>query len=340
MRKLLKNVVAFIFIAGISSAIGQQLSGGGSGSGGGGTPGGSNTQIQYNNSSAFGGISGVTTNGTSLQITANGALSSGTGPGLAANGTWITGGSATTTKPYILIEPTGTSSTIWSTTGTGLGINAPSGFTGNVVQFAVNNSSITTLDQFGNLNSNGIQSGGGNLVMISTSLANTVGGVNILTAGVYGIASSGGAGNAADVMWGRNAPATFRLGAANAASPVAQTLTSQGSRAATDTNIGGSSLTVQAGTGTGTGALSSLILQSPVAVGSGTGAQTQTTGLTIKNGTAITTGYTVSTLPATHVAGARAHVTDATACTFLGALTGGGSTSCPVVDNGTAWVGG
>jgi hypothetical protein len=33
-------------------------------SGGGGTPGGSNTQVQYNNSSAFGGISGQTTDGT------------------------------------------------------------------------------------------------------------------------------------------------------------------------------------------------------------------------------------------------------------------------------------
>jgi len=33
-------------------------------SGGGGTPGGTNTQVQYNNSSAFGGISGFTTDGT------------------------------------------------------------------------------------------------------------------------------------------------------------------------------------------------------------------------------------------------------------------------------------
>jgi hypothetical protein len=38
--------------------------------GGGGSPGGSNTQVQYNNSSAFGGISGVTTDGTALTTTA------------------------------------------------------------------------------------------------------------------------------------------------------------------------------------------------------------------------------------------------------------------------------
>jgi hypothetical protein len=38
--------------------------------GGGGTPGGSNTQVQYNNSSAFGGITGATTNGTALTLVA------------------------------------------------------------------------------------------------------------------------------------------------------------------------------------------------------------------------------------------------------------------------------
>lgn len=50
--------------------------------------------------------------------------------------------------------------------------------------------------------------------------------------------------------------------------------------------------------------------------------------------------YTVATLPAAGVAGRRAYVTDATAPTFLGALTGGGAVKCPVFDNGTAWVAG
>lgn len=50
-----------------------------------------------------------------------------------------------------------------------------------------------------------------------------------------------------------------------------------------------------------------------------------------------TTGYTVATLPA-GVTGATAYVTDATAPTYLGTLTGGGSVVCPVFYNGTAWV--
>jgi hypothetical protein len=47
--------------------------------------------------------------------------------------------------------------------------------------------------------------------------------------------------------------------------------------------------------------------------------------------------YTVGTLPA-GTQGDRAYVTDATAPTYLGALTGGGAVVCPVFFNGTAWV--
>jgi hypothetical protein len=52
-------------------------------------------------------------------------------PAASHTGTWFTGGTATTTKPHVLIEPTGTTSTGWGTSGTGLGINAASGFAGN-----------------------------------------------------------------------------------------------------------------------------------------------------------------------------------------------------------------
>lgn len=50
-----------------------------------------------------------------------------------------------------------------------------------------------------------------------------------------------------------------------------------------------------------------------------------------------TGGYTVATLPAGSV-GERAYVTDATAPTWNGALTGGGAVVCPVFRNSTAWV--
>lgn len=51
-------------------------------------------------------------------------------PAETLSGSWFTGGSTTTTKPMLLIEPSGTTSTGWSTSGTGLGINAATGITG------------------------------------------------------------------------------------------------------------------------------------------------------------------------------------------------------------------
>lgn len=55
-------------------------------SGGSGSPGGSTTQVQYNNAGAFGGISGLTTNGsTTLVQTSNSATAFSSGPNGATN---------------------------------------------------------------------------------------------------------------------------------------------------------------------------------------------------------------------------------------------------------------
>lgn len=78
----------------------------------------------------------------------NGAVSA---PGLTATGTWFTGGSATTTKPYVLIETAGATSTGWSTSGTGLGVNAASGFAGNLIDLQVNGTSKAKVSQNGTL---------------------------------------------------------------------------------------------------------------------------------------------------------------------------------------------
>jgi hypothetical protein len=71
-------------------------------------------------------------------------------------------------------------------------------------------------------------------------------------------------------------------------------------------------------------------------------AQSTSLYLQVNGPVAISTGYTVSTLPSSAAAGeiegAHAYVTDATSCSFLGSLTGGGSTFCPVIYNGSSWV--
>lgn len=128
----------------------------------------------------------------------------------------------------------------------------------------------------------------------------------------------------------------LRLGAASSA-PGGATIYGQPS---SGSNAAGGDLTITAGLGTGTATPSTLNLSSPVAVASGSGAQTQTVGLKVNRGTYAGIGYTVAALPSSPLTGARAYVTDATACTFQGSLTGGGSTFCPAVYDGSAWKGG
>ena len=161
-----------------------------SGGGGSGTPGGSDTQCQYNNAGAFGGITGCTTNGTAVTLVApvlgtpaSGTLTNTTGlpaagvvgtaailgantftgqqivslngaastPPLTLTGTIFTGGSATTTKPQFLVEPAGTTSTAWSTAGTLGGFNGPSGFTGNLIDAQVNGTSFFKVNSAGTI---------------------------------------------------------------------------------------------------------------------------------------------------------------------------------------------
>jgi hypothetical protein len=84
-----------------------------------------------------------------------------------------------------------------------------------------------------------------------------------------------------------------------------------------------------------------MVLYQGLWVGSGTGSSDpgignlRTTGYITPS-----SGFTVATLPAAPPTGSRAYVTDAVACTFLAAITGGGTTYCPVNYTGAAWQGG
>lgn len=109
------------------------------------SPGGSSGQLQFNDNNVFGGVAGSSIDGSGnitlssrLINSLNGAASL---PPVALTGTWFTGGTSTTTKPHFLIEPAGTTSTSWSTSGTGLGLNAPSGFPGDLIWAGVNGTS-------------------------------------------------------------------------------------------------------------------------------------------------------------------------------------------------------
>jgi hypothetical protein len=107
-----------------------------------GLVGGSSGNLVVNQSGAYAGVANSSVDNATGNITLgsrfisslNGAASA---PPGTFTGTWFTGGTATTTKPQVLIEPTGATSTAWATAGTGLGVNAASGFAGNLLDLQV-----------------------------------------------------------------------------------------------------------------------------------------------------------------------------------------------------------
>jgi hypothetical protein len=105
---------------------------------------GSSGQVVYNNAGAYAGVSTMTFDGTSVTLAGrliNSYTSLASSPAKVFTGTWFTGGTATTTKPHLLIEPTGTTSTAWSTSGTGIGVNAVSAFAGQLLDLQINGTS-------------------------------------------------------------------------------------------------------------------------------------------------------------------------------------------------------
>ena len=210
-------------------------------SGSGGTPGGANTQLQYNNAGAFGGLSTLTWDGTKFSLSAqivnstNGAAST---PPSLLSGTWFTGGTATTTKPQFLIEPSGTTSTGWSVNGTGFGVNAPAGFTGNVIDLQKDGASFVSLTSAGTLNAFRINAAG---YIQSSDVLYLVGGASAVIFGA-----------ALDLQLGRGGPAFLKLGAGDIAAPIPQKMGTQGVVAGT-TNGAGANWTIQNSLSTGSG---------------------------------------------------------------------------------------
>jgi hypothetical protein len=108
---------------------------------------GSSGQLLYNNAGANAGASTLTYDGSILTSSGrfiNSYNATASSPAKAFTGTWFTGGTSTTTKPQVLVEPTGATSTAWSTSGTGLGVNAASGFAGNLLDLQVNGTSAVS----------------------------------------------------------------------------------------------------------------------------------------------------------------------------------------------------
>lgn len=245
-------------------------------------------------------------------ISANGAAST---SGLILTGT-VFGGTGTTSFPLLLVQPsTATASITWNASGTVLGVNAHAGI-GNLFDLQTDGASKFSVGATGSVVLAGNLVASGNIQAAATGQ---------LAFGARGILSSPVAG-------------TNQLGAANAASPVNQTLQAQGSRAGTDSNVGGANLTIQAGAGTGTGTESHQTFKTPIKVASGSGAQTMLTALDLFEGVPAIPSYAFASLPTAPVAGMLAYITDSTTAAWGATVAGSGVNPVLAWYNGAHWT--
>jgi len=191
---------------------------------------GSSGQLVYNNAGSNAGATGsVVDSSGNVTIggltTLAGSPSANNTSGVLINGTWRTG--ASSNNPQLLLNPTGTTlSTTWSPSGTGIGVNAPASFGGNLLDLQVNGTSQAKITSAGAISGGAITctsigigannpiTGGSNNILsfpnssISIDSNGSVGGFNVNGNGYIGFAATTpGAISGID--------ATFRRDAAN-----------------------------------------------------------------------------------------------------------------------------
>jgi hypothetical protein len=372
------NVVALDGSARLPAVDGSQLTNLPGGTGG-GSPAGTGSELQFrSSSSAFGAVTGSSVDGSG-NITLGSRFTSSVANALSSSalllsGTWVTsGGTSTTTKPTVLIEPAGTTSSGWPTAGSALGINCPSGFTGWPIAVHVNGSLRFGIDLGNNrthINNTGTRGdfyfdkgGNGNdprmvclnststfqffgltavVAPVFTSAATTyVPSTNIETAIYgYGIISrrTGGAG-AVNQMWEggtRGGFDEFNKGLSIRAIPRGT------APSATPTNATGSELNLFGGDAftNATNAANGGVVTINGGIGYGTGVAGNVVVCDLRGFFQFGRELTVAQLPAASATFRRAEavVSDASSPTIGSAVVGGGSAIAKVWCNGSQWT--
>ena len=183
-------------------------------SGGGGTPGGSNTQVQYNNSSAFGGITNATSDGTTLTLTSpkivtalndtNGnTLFNITATASALFGINLTNAAAGGTVDFLATTPTQTTG---ATAGTPLKVHSSDAVAGSSTVGAATGGLLT------------LQAGDAKRL---TSGSAAGGAINIYS----GVGIGGSSNGVINLLAGGGGGAGWTVGASGALSPSAITVT-------------------------------------------------------------------------------------------------------------------
>jgi hypothetical protein len=230
----------------------------------GGTPGGSTTQVQYNNAGAFAGASGITTTGTEFTIASGTKTAS--APVLDMSQTWNNG----------------------AVTFTGIKLNITStayAAASAMMDLQASGSSIFKFGRDGVLTNYGLTMIGSNPWIKSTNgLTFLLADSESSTSGSSSYISAGATPGKVDIGVSNTRAARFTigtlcLGAADAAAPVAQTLSVQSATGVS--NTAGANLTITGSQGTGTGAGGSIIFQVAPAGSTGSAQNALATALTI-----------------------------------------------------------
>jgi hypothetical protein len=300
---------------------------------------GSSGQLLYNNAGVNAGASTLTYDGSILTTSGrfiNSYNATASSPAKLFTGTWFTGGTSTTTKPQVLIEPTGATSTAWSTNGTGLGVNAASGFTGNLLDLQVNGTKSLVFYRSGtsNLIGNGPTQADqfvgwvNNLFTVSHYGTNITYNSSVFAVTANSSTFSGSVTIGGDVTLVRDAADTLAQRRTTNAQTfrVYGTFTDASNHVRAALSSTSTAVTLAAETA-GTGADN--IPLNLTAAGTGT--------IKVNSVAEVVVSSTVAGLPAAPVVGMLTRVTDATAPVVGMTVAGGGAAAALVWYNGTNW---
>ena len=299
-----------------------------------GLVGGSSGNLVVNQSGAYAGVANSSVDNATGNITLgsrfisslNGAASA---PPGTFTGTWFTGGTATTTKPQVLIEPTGATSTAWSTSGTGLGVNAASGFVGNLLDLQVNGTPRFIVSRYANLSFSAAHQHAtiGSLSASGALSFSSNNSVNLYNGAIYFGFNASSNLEATTRLYPDAAGTLAQRNAANAQTfRVYGTFTDASNYVRAALSSTSTAVTLAAETA-GTGADD--IPLNLTAAGTGT--------VKVNSVAEVVVSSTVAGLPAAPVVGMLTRVTDATAPAVGSTVAGGGAAAALVWYNGANW---
>ena len=295
-----------------------------------GLVGGSSGNLTFNNAGAYAGVANSSVDNATGNITLgsrfisslNGAASA---PPGAFTGTWFTGGTATTTKPQVLIEPTGTTSTAWSTSGTGFGVNAASGFAGNLLDLQVNGTSLASVNSSGYVTLTRVIGGAFYDLYNTTTPSVRIQNNALIISGSLSLGAALNAGNTT-ITYDANDTLALRRTTNAQTFRCYGTFTDASNYVRAALSSTSTAVTLAAETA-GTGADN--IPLNLTAAGTGT--------VKVNSVAEVVVSSTVAGLPAAPVVGMLTRVTDATAPAMGAIVAGGGAAAALVWYNGTNW---